>query len=169
MHSPPAHDHTLTAHRRPPRRPGILAVDVVVLTGCAAEPPATALVVVDDQVHLTVELARTTNQQRLGLAGRDRMPQGTGMLFEFDPPGARRVWMAGMTFPIDIAWISNGRVIATDTLPPCTAPHTGECPRWQSPGDVEALLETSAGSLDDIDPGATITLDTARSPATRRQ
>lgn len=112
---------------------------------------------VGTDLTLTVWQARTASEQRTGLAGRDALPAGTGMLFPFDPAAPQRVWMAGMRFPIDIAWIRDGQIIATDTLPVCTAENTDDCPRWDSPGDVDALLETGAGTLNNITPGTTIT------------
>lgn len=127
------------------------------LTGCTPAPK-TQQITIGADLTLTVELARTLEQQRTGLAGRDSIPAGTGMLFPFDPAGPRRVWMAGMRFPIDIAWIRDGRIIATDTLSTCTEPDVDDCPRWDSPGDIDALLETPAGTLDNITTGTPITL-----------
>lgn len=148
------------------RTPRIAAVAVTVLTltlnGCTAAPsPETQQVLIGTDLILTVEQVRTVEEQRTGLAGRDSIPDGTGMLFTFDPAGPRRVWMAGMRFPIDIAWILDGRIIATDTLPVCTLPNVDDCPRWDSPGNVDALLETTAGALDDIASDTLITLTEA--------
>lgn len=141
-----------------PRIPAAVTALVLTLTGCTRTPaPDTLIVTIGTDVTLTVEQALTPQAQRTGLAGRDSIPDGAGMLFPFDPAGPRRVWMAGMRFPIDIAWIRDGRIIATDRLPACTLPDVDDCPRWDSPGDVEALLETAAGALDDIAPGIMVT------------
>lgn len=143
---------------RTPRIAATLMALVLTLTGCTPAPePAPLRVMIGTDLTLTVEHARTMEEQRTGLGGRDSLPAGAGMLFTFDPAGPRRVWMAGMRFPIDIAWIRDGRIIATDTLPACTLPDTNDCPRWDSPGDVDALLETGVGVLDLITTGTTIT------------
>lgn len=142
---------------RTPRIAATVTALALTLTGCTPASETQELVIGTD-LTFTVELAHTVEEQRTGLAGRDSIPDGTGMLFTFDPTGPRRVWMAGMRFPIDIAWIRDGRIIATDTLPVCTLPEMDDCPRWDSPGDVDALLETTAGTLDDIAPDTAIIL-----------
>lgn len=66
--------------------------------------------------------------------------------------------MAGMRFPLDIAWISAGRVIAVDTLQPCIETDQRQCPRWTSPAEVDALLEVPAGALNGVQRGSPLTL-----------
>lgn len=105
-----------------------------------------------------MELAITPDQQRDGLSRRHTLSEGTGMLFQFDQPAPREVWMAGMKIPIDIAWISGNQVIAVDTLEPCTTTDQSQCPRWTSPADADTLLEVPAGSLQTITPGTAITI-----------
>ncbi|MFI8595630.1 DUF192 domain-containing protein [Microbacterium sp. NPDC078428] len=134
----------------------VICGTVVAATGCAPSPLNQARLELDGDLELTVEIAETPEQQRTGLSGRASVEPGTGMLFPFDSAGPQRVWMAGMSFPIDIAWIRDGRVLATATLPVCTTPDPDDCPRWESPGDVDALLETTAGALDAIEPGALV-------------
>jgi uncharacterized membrane protein (UPF0127 family) len=135
-----------------------VAALVAVLSGCATTPaPSTAVVIVGTGLEFRVQLATTPDQQRDGLSGRDELSEGTGMLFTFDGPAERQVWMAGMEIPIDIAWILDGQVIATETLDPCTTETQDECPRWTSPAEADTLLEVPAGALDGIEPGTTVT------------
>jgi uncharacterized membrane protein (UPF0127 family) len=61
--------------------------------------------------------------------------------------------------PLDIAWIVDGKVLAVDTLTPCTEPNQDQCPRWTSPSAVDALLEVPAHSLATITPGMAITIE----------
>ncbi|GAA0192005.1 hypothetical protein GCM10009526_11690 [Glutamicibacter creatinolyticus] len=63
-----------------------------------------------------------------------------------------------MKFPIDVAWIADHRVIAVQTLEPCTEADQDRCPRWASPNDVDALLEVRAGALAGIDAGIVVTI-----------
>jgi uncharacterized membrane protein (UPF0127 family) len=136
-----------------------VAALVVVLSGCATTPaPSTAVVDVGTGLEFRVQLATTPDQQRDGLSGRHELSEGTGMLFTFDGPAERQVWMAGMEISIDVAWIRDGQVIATDKLDPCVTKADADCPRWTSPGDVDALLEVPTGALDGIEPGTTITI-----------
>ena len=81
------------------------------------------------------------------------------MLFRFGSSDAHQVWMADMKFPLDIAWIGAGKVVATDTLPPCTESDQNACPRWTAPSTVDALLEVPAHSLTTVTPGMTVTVE----------
>jgi len=136
-----------------------VAALVAVLTGCAATPaPSSAVVDVGTGLEFRVHLASTPDQQRDGLSGRHELSEGTGMLFTFDGPAERQVWMAGMEISLDVAWILDGQVLAVETLNPCTTETEDECPRWTSPGDADTLLEVPAGALDGIEPGTTVTI-----------
>ncbi|WP_367645941.1 DUF192 domain-containing protein [Paenarthrobacter ureafaciens] len=129
------------------------------LTGCAAMPQSsTAVVSIGAGAEFQVELARTAEEQRNGLSGRPELSEGTGMLFTFGNRAERQVWMAGMAVPIDVAWIVDDQVLALDTLDPCTKTDRDQCPRWTSPGDVDALLEVPAGALDGIETGTAVTV-----------
>lgn len=105
-----------------------------------------------------MDLAATPDQQCDSLSSRHALSEGTGMLFQFDEPAQREVWMAGMEIPIDVAWIAGDQVVAVDTLEPCTMHDQSRCPRWTSPGDADTLLEVPAGSVETITPGTAITI-----------
>lgn len=116
------------------------------LAGCAPSTSAasTATVTVGTR-QFQVEVADTADEQRTGLSGRAEVPEGTGMLFTLAGRQERQVWMAGMQTRIDAAWIVDDQVLAVETLDPCTMTDQSMCPRWTSPGDVDALLEVPAG------------------------
>ena len=80
------------------------------------------------------------------------------MLFSFASQSERQMWMDGMKFPIDVAWIADHRVIAVQILEPCVEVDQHRCPRWTSPHDVDALLEVRAGALAGIDAGTVVTI-----------
>lgn len=149
--------------RQPPRvLPGLIALVAVVLTSCASGSATGAVSVIigsaDTNTQFQVEVADTVEEQRTGVSGRQALPVGTGMLFSFETRRTQQVWMAGTSFPLDIAWIADGRVIATDTLSPCTRADQAQCPRWTSPEPVDALLEVPAGSLDAVRRGMTVSV-----------
>lgn len=128
----------------------VIAIVVVVFTaaGCSRPGPQISQATVTiGSLTYRVEVARTAEEQQEGLAGRQALTDGTGMLFVFGGRGEHQVWMAGMTIPLDIAWISRDEILAVDTLYPCDEPDQNRCPRWTSPGPVDALLEVSAHSL----------------------
>lgn len=126
---------------------------VVIATGCAASP-GTATVSVGDDVVMTVEVARDAEAQRAGLSGRDDV--AAGMLFIFDATQEQEVWMAGMELPLDVAWIAGDEVVEVRTVDPCRAVDQEQCPRWESPGVVDALLEVAAGELSSVEVGMTV-------------
>ena len=137
----------------------VLVLAVITLAGCAsdtAQRAATVTVGEDREFH--VDVADTPQRQSEGLSGRLDLPSGTGMLITFEPGKEREVWMAGMEIPIDIAWIADGQVLQISTLDPCTENNQSLCPRWKSPGAVDALLEVPADALNGITPGTPVSI-----------
>lgn len=108
---------------------GALAAALGTLAGCTSSKPVTAIVRIGPApVEFRVEVAQTADQQRDGLNGRDELSAGTGMLFRFGSRSEQQVWMAGMTFPLDIPWIADGKVVAIDTLTPCAVEDENSAP-----------------------------------------
>lgn len=143
---------------------GVLAaVAALVATnsGCSSLPalPVAQVRIGPVPVQFRVEVARSAEQRRTGLQGRDELPPGTGMLFQFDSRSAQQVWMAGTKLPLDVAWITDSKVTAVDTLTPCTEGDEAQCPRWSSPSDVDALLEVPAHALREVVPGMPVTIE----------
>lgn len=134
------------------------AAVATVLTSCTAPAPTSAVVEVGPALKFHVEVANTEQTQLEGLSGRTTLSGGTGMLFPFSDRRERHVWMAGMKIPIDVAWIVDNQVLAVDTLDPCALSDQGECPRWTSPGPVDALLEVPAGALEGVERGTSVTI-----------
>ena len=137
----------------------VLALAVITLAGCASDAAQrAATVTLGEDRDFQVEVAVTPEQQSAGLSGRQNLPPGTGMLMTFEPGKEREVWMAGMEIPIDIAWIADGQVLQISTLDPCTENRQSLCPRWRSPGAVDALLEVPADALNGITPGTPVSI-----------
>jgi hypothetical protein len=93
------------------------------------------------------EVVRSASEQARGLAGRGEMADREGMLFLFSKPGKKIFWMKGMKMPIDIVWISAGKIVALDE----DVPAEPDVPFWRlkhypSPGPVDSVLETAAGA-----------------------
>jgi uncharacterized membrane protein (UPF0127 family) len=80
----------------------------------AAEALQKGAVVIDGRVSISVEVARSPVAQAKGLGGRASLKKGTGMVFPYDGPGRRGIWMKGMLIPIDIVWILEGKVVAIE-------------------------------------------------------
>lgn len=137
-------------------RPVSAVVAVLVAVALAACGPR------EDQVSVagrdfTVEVRDTEQGRAQGLSGRAEVPKGTGMLFLYDDAAARSYWMAGMLVPIDLAWISDGRVVGIETLQPCQP--EAPCPQHPSPGPVDAVLEVAAGQLAGVESGEPVIIE----------
>ena len=138
---------------------GMLAVfaSVLVLAGCgdsgdetpAAAPerlPAdTATLRVGDAV-VRAEVADDDGERALGLGGRDSLARDAGMYFELTSD-APRIWMKGMRFPLDLVWISDGRVVDVTARVPDEPPGTpdAELPIYSPAQPANRLLEVNAG------------------------
>lgn len=96
----------------------------------------------------SVEVASTALARANGLSGRSGLGNGEGMYFIFDSPGNYGFWMKDMKFPIDMIWISGGRVVG---LAENAAPDPG-VPLWKlkiyyPPELADRVLEIKAGGV----------------------
>ena len=99
-------------------------------------------VVIDGRVTITVEVARTAQEQARGLGGRSSLLRGGGMLFPFDAAERRIFWMKGMLIPLDILWIREGKIVAIDAN--VAPPRSHETPAIVSQV-ADTVLEVPAG------------------------
>lgn len=151
--------------RMPTRKPfvnisktgaSILAIALLLapLTGHAFEPAE--LTLAGEQYQ--VELAVSREEKQQGLMHRDRLPEGTGMLFIYTTAEPTRFWNRNVRFPIDILYFdANQAFLHGDThVPPC--PEL-PCPVYQSGQPVKYVLELPAGSRErlDLQPGQEFT------------
>jgi uncharacterized membrane protein (UPF0127 family) len=91
-----------------------------------------------------VEVARTAEQQRVGLMFRPSVPADGGMLFDWGRPIESSMWMRNTIASLDMLFIAaDGRVhrIAERTVPFSLAP-------IDSRGPVRATLELAAGTAE---------------------
>ncbi len=91
-------------------------------------------------VHVfSVEIADTQAEREKGLMFVKHLPDGQGMLFDFDSEQDIAMWMKNTYIPLDMIFIrGDGRIarIAENTTPLSTAiiPSAGRCARcWRSP------------------------------------
>jgi len=61
--------------------------------------------------RITAQVAHTEAERERGLGGIDALGERDGMYFIFDEPALPSFWMKDMKIPIDIVWISGGKVI----------------------------------------------------------
>lgn len=81
------------------------------------------------EIH--VEIARTPEEKRLGLMGREEVPDFTGMLFIYEENSNPIMWMKGMIVPLDIVFIGSDNIIKyiEHNVQPCMAKGNQQCDR----------------------------------------
>ena len=83
---------------------------------------------------------------------QDFLANDKGMLFVFDEPGTRSMWMKNMQFPLDILWFDeNGNVVSIEkNVPPCITPlEVMSCKSvGVSADNAQYVLELTAGYVD---------------------
>ena len=100
--------------------------------------------------RVVAEVARTAEEQRRGLGGRDGLAPGTGMLFPYTEARRMAFWMKGMRFDIDIVWIREGRIVDFSRFVP--APRAGASimdalPTVEPKEPADTVLEVVAGTV----------------------
>ena len=120
---------------------GIAAV-IVGVAGIVSMPSEVKLEQVDfpvgtvkiDNKFLEVQIADTEPRRVRGLMFQDTLPYDQGMLFVFNEPGKRSMWMLNMQFHLDLIWFDeNGNVVTiSKNVPPCNCLlYTSPSPRDQ--------------------------------------
>ncbi|MQA33368.1 hypothetical protein JD78_03840 [Modestobacter roseus] len=66
-------------------------------------------------------------------------------------------WMADTLVPLDIAWLDGDTVLGVTRMTPCLSDQAQQCPRYPSPGPVDAALEVPGGALAELTVGAAVT------------
>lgn len=124
-------------------------------------PRNTALVTFGGNENFSVEVADTPALKRRGLGGRTELPEHGGMLFLFGEPEVRTFWMKDMEMPIDIIWLSGGRIIGIEhsaPIPPGGIPDE-ELERYHSPEPADRVIELAAGRAEALGLGVGQTVE----------
>jgi hypothetical protein len=106
------------------------------------------------QHRFTVEVARTPEEQAMGLMYRNSLAPDRGMIFPFDSPRPASFWMRNTLIPLDMIFVrQDGSIanIAANTVPYSEEPVTSD-------GPVAAVLEIPGGRAAElgIKPGDTV-------------
>lgn len=93
------------------------------------------------------EVADTPEKLLFGLAFRDGLPAGGGMLYIFDESGAHAVRTKAYRFPVDVIWVDESHhvVHVVEQAAPCAAdPCT---PFGPSPVPARYVIQTESGFI----------------------
>ena len=101
-------------------------------------------VTLPDGFVIRAEAAADDPTREQGLMFRDRVPEGTGMLFFFQNAGEYPFWMKNTLVPLDMIWIDDSkRVVHVEpNVPPCKA---DPCPSYPPHASARYVLELAAG------------------------
>lgn len=104
--------------------------------------PITAQVEIGGE-QISLEVARTREQQAMGLMYRTSLAPNRGMLFAFNPPQPTNFWMKNTKIPLDMVFLRNGEVKAiAPNVPPCTA---DPCPSYGPGVLIDQVIELPGG------------------------
>ena len=96
-----------------------------------------------DVLQLSVEVAKTEEEQETGLMFRKQLNDNEGMLFVYQEPRKVTMWMRNTLIPLDIIFIDVNNTIMT--IRENAVPESLEFIR--SNGEVKAVLEVEAGTV----------------------
>lgn len=111
------------------------------------ELPISATVQIGNQV-IQLEVAKTADQQEMGLMYRKELAANRGMLFPFGSPRPVGFWMKNCFINLDMVFLRDGKVesIATN-VPPCTKE---PCPVYNSKVPVDQVIELRGGRAQEL-------------------
>lgn len=109
--------------------------------------PKTKTVQVNQKVF-TVDVVTSQKDQEKGLSGRNNLASDHGMLFVFNPPTRVSFWMKDMHFPLDLIFITNGKIVNIFQNVPFPKPNTPDTslPVYTPDSAIDHVLEINAGS-----------------------
>ncbi|MEL1266081.1 DUF192 domain-containing protein [Pseudoxanthomonas putridarboris] len=95
--------------------------------------------------RFSVEIADDDAERARGLMFRDRLADGTGMLFIHDREEPQAYWMKNTRIPLDILYFDDDRKLVSQRrdTPPCSGGNA--CPSYPSGRPARYVLELNAG------------------------
>lgn len=93
------------------------------------------------------EVALSAEERNRGLSERESLSLNHGMLFVFPEKSRLSFWMKDMLIPLDIIWISEGRVVGFDQNVPPPEDGIATLKSYPAPSAVDWVLEVNAGFI----------------------
>jgi uncharacterized membrane protein (UPF0127 family) len=100
--------------------------------------PVEATLAIADQM-IELEIAKTPQQQQIGLMYRTFLDDNRGMLFPFSPPRRVSFWMKNVAIDLDMIFLRNGVIESIESnVPPCQA---DPCPTYGPNVEIDQVIE----------------------------
>jgi uncharacterized membrane protein (UPF0127 family) len=104
----------------------------------------------------TLEVADEVRERERGLMGRESLPAGRGMLFEFPDEAPRSFWMKDTYVPLDIVFLdADGVVLNVESADPEPGVADDDLRRYRSDGPAQHVVEVERGfaAANGVEPG----------------
>ncbi|WP_417514442.1 DUF192 domain-containing protein [Marinobacter sp.] len=136
-----------------------LLCSIAILAGCSggsgAAETSTGLPVVaacfvtgTSTIDVSLELARSPQERRKGLMGRESLAANSGMLFQYQEPQSpdHGFWMFQTLIPLDIAYLGvNGEIGSIRQMKPCASTNGARCPSYPAGVEFISAVEMNVG------------------------
>lgn len=111
------------------------------------QPPAYKQLQINE-VKIQVEVADTQGKRSKGLGGREPLKEDEGMLFIFPKLDKYPFWMKGLSFPLDLIYIKEDKVvdIIPNVPPQAVGQEDAQLPIYQPKEPVDKVLEVLGGT-----------------------
>ncbi|MEH2315980.1 DUF192 domain-containing protein [Nostoc sp.] len=105
--------------------------------------PISAKAIVPNGTKIQLEVAKTPEQQEMGLMYRPALPDDRGMLFGFPSAQSVSFWMKNVPVSLDMVFLHNGVVkYIQAAAPPCASE---PCPTYGSNTPIDKVIELRSG------------------------
>ncbi len=99
-------------------------------------------------VNIDLEVAKTSEQQAIGLMFRESLSGDRGMLFPFESARLARFWMKNVSIDLDMIFLQQGRVVhLAKNVPPC---RQEPCPIYGPDTLVDTVIELPGGRTEQL-------------------
>ena len=93
-------------------------------------------------------IANDDKSRQIGLSNRKTLDQKQGMLFIFPKKGTYSFWMKNTLIPLDIIYISDGKIAYIVKNAPPQNGDTNSLPIYTPPSEADHVLEINGGQSD---------------------
>jgi len=140
--TPPASVRSDALPLSQPQKPTVIANQTIQTL------PLTATLEIGKEL-IELEVAKTPEQQEIGLMNRRSLADNRGMVFVFEPPRIALFWMKNTLIPLDMIFLANGKIVSLHkNVPPCKK---DPCPVYGTQTTVvDQVIELRAGRAQEL-------------------